>query len=143
MRKYFYSDGKEKHGPLTFDELVHEKSVSINTLVWFEGLSDWTKAIEVDEIKLHLENRPPDVMVQNDNPSQKIKGDPDISVKSEFKVASQGWIVAGFIFSFLGGWLGLAIGIKYVRGNYDKDTKQWGWIMIIISIIVRALLSSI
>jgi hypothetical protein len=141
MRKYFYSDGKEKHGPLTFDELVHEKSVSINTLVWFEGLSDWTRAIEIDEIKSFLENRPPDVLDKNDNPSQKIKGDPDITVKSEFKVASQGWIIAGFIFSFLGGWIGLAIGINYVKGKYNKDTKQFGWIMIIISLVVRAVLA--
>ena len=37
MKKYFYSDGKEKHGPLSLDELQQE-GISNGTLIWFEGL---------------------------------------------------------------------------------------------------------
>ncbi len=54
MKKYFYSNGKEKHGPLGLDELK-QKDISKETLIWFEGLDDWTPAGELDEIKPVLE----------------------------------------------------------------------------------------
>ena len=51
MKKYFYSDGNEKHGPLSLDELKQEK-ITNDTLIWFEGLDDWTKAKYVLELEL-------------------------------------------------------------------------------------------
>ena len=52
------------------------------------------------------------------------------------KEASTGWIIAGFIFAFLGGYLGTIIGINYAFGNYDKKTKSQGIVMIIVSVIM-------
>jgi len=52
------------------------------------------------------------------------------------KVASNGWIIAGFIFAFLGGLLGIGIGANYAFGNYDKSTKNKGWAMIAIGVIM-------
>ena len=59
---------------------------------------------------------------------------------SAYKEASSGWIIAGFIFAVLGGWGGMALGINYISGNYKKEVKQQGWIMLIISVITRVLL---
>lgn len=61
MKKYFYSDGKEKHGPLSLDELKQE-DISKHTLIWFEGLDDWTPAGELDELKPILELQPPPIL---------------------------------------------------------------------------------
>ena len=61
MKKYFYSNGKEKHGPLGLDELKQE-DISDETLIWFEGLDDWTPAGELDEIKPVLELQPPPIL---------------------------------------------------------------------------------
>jgi len=58
MKKYFYSDGIEKHGPFSLDELKYE-GIKIDTLIWFEGLEDWTPANDVDELRPILELIPP------------------------------------------------------------------------------------
>ena len=75
-----------------------------------------------------------------------IKSDQKKSEKmkqSNFKEASEGWILAGIIFSVLGGWGGLVIGANYVRGNYNKQTKNKGWIMIVIGIVVRVIITGL
>ena len=65
------------------------------------------------------------------------------SVKSSLKVASDGWIIAGFIFALLGGILGMAIASNYAFGNYNKSTKNLGWVMLVISIFSFTILKSI
>ena len=67
MKKYFYSDGKEKHGPLSLDELK-QKNISNDTLVWFEGLDDWKPAGELEEMKPILELKPPPIATLDKEP---------------------------------------------------------------------------
>jgi len=49
------------------------------------------------------------------------------------------WLIVGFIFSFLGGILGLVFGMNYISNKYTTKTKIAGWIMLIISFIVTIL----
>lgn len=42
MKKYFYSDGKEKHGPLSLDELQQEGYLA------FDENKNWTKRLNYD-----------------------------------------------------------------------------------------------
>ena len=65
------------------------------------------------------------------------------SVKSSLKVASDGWIIAGFIFAFLGGLLGVAIGSNYAFGKYNKSTKNLGWVILVISIFSFTIMKSL
>jgi curved DNA-binding protein CbpA len=58
------------------------------------------------------------------------------------KEASQGWIIAGFVFAILGGWGGIAVGANYAFGNYKKGTKIIGWVMLIIGAISRGIWQS-
>ena len=60
MKKYFFYDGKEKHGPLSLEELKHE-DISKESLIWFEGLDDWKPAGTLDEMKPILELQPPSI----------------------------------------------------------------------------------
>lgn len=58
MKKYFYSNGSTKDGPFTLDELKYgpkSKDINEGTLIWFEGLDDWTSIKEIEEFKLVLE----------------------------------------------------------------------------------------
>lgn len=58
MKKYFYSNGSTKDGPFTLEELKYgpkSKDINDSTLIWFEGLDDWTSAKEIEEFKLFLE----------------------------------------------------------------------------------------
>ena len=60
-------------------------------------------------------------------------------VENSYKEASQGWIIAGFIFSILGGYGGIILGGNYAFGNYKKDTKALGWAMLILGVIFRGI----
>jgi hypothetical protein len=58
MKKYFYSNGSIKDGPFTLEELKYgpkSKDINDSTLIWFEGLDDWTSVKEIEEFKLFLE----------------------------------------------------------------------------------------
>jgi len=72
MKKYFYSNGKEKHGPLSLDELKQD-DISKDTLIWFEGLDDWTLAGELDEMKPILELQPPPILNEEKNEFNKTE----------------------------------------------------------------------
>lgn len=60
MKKYFYSFGKEKKGPYTFEELKNEE-ITPETLIWFEGLDDWTTAKYILELEEILQLSPPPI----------------------------------------------------------------------------------
>jgi hypothetical protein len=60
MKKYFYSDGKEKHGPFSSEELRTE-NINKETLIWFEGLEDWVPAKDIKEIEEILQLIPPPI----------------------------------------------------------------------------------
>jgi uncharacterized membrane protein YhaH (DUF805 family) len=66
MKKYFYSNDNQKSGPYSFEELKNE-NIKKETLIWFEGLDDWTKAEYVLEIKEILELSPPQIIPSEQN----------------------------------------------------------------------------
>lgn len=47
---YYYAKNEEKTGPLSLDEL---KKVDLkkDTLIWYDGIDDWIKAEDVNELK--------------------------------------------------------------------------------------------
>jgi len=50
MRQWYYLVGDEQAGPVSFEELrhlAHDGRVTPRTLVWKEGLEDWTPAGEI------------------------------------------------------------------------------------------------
>lgn len=58
MENYFISDGSQQHGPFSFEELK-SKNLKKDTLVWKEGMSGWTAAGEINELKEILAKVPP------------------------------------------------------------------------------------
>ena len=58
MRKYFYTDGKNKFGPFTLDELQAE-NIDRETKVWFQELDDWKPAGDVTELIDIFQSVPP------------------------------------------------------------------------------------
>ncbi len=65
MKKYFYSNGQGKEGPVTLEELK-QKDITPKTLIWHEGLDDWKEAESVDELKELFELSPPPIDTKND-----------------------------------------------------------------------------
>jgi len=60
MKKYYvYKDGLQQ-GPFTIDELVN-LNITHETLIWYEGIEDWKKAVELEELNVIIKNIPPPV----------------------------------------------------------------------------------
>ena len=57
---YFIVDNGQQAGPYTIDELV-KRGLNSDTLVWAEGMTDWTPAWQVEELKnyLYAQQTPP------------------------------------------------------------------------------------
>lgn len=49
MKQYYYANGDQQLGPFTLQEL-QSKNLSKDTYVWYEGLSDWTRAGDLPEL---------------------------------------------------------------------------------------------
>ena len=73
MKKYYYSDGKQQNGPLSKEELQN-KDITKDTLVWYEGLTEWTKAGDAEELADLFPNTPTPPPI----PEQKIATPPPI-----------------------------------------------------------------
>jgi GYF domain 2 len=58
MKKYFLHNGKDQHGPYSTDDLK-VKGLNANTMVWFEGISTWTEAQFIPELKEFVISTPP------------------------------------------------------------------------------------
>lgn len=50
MSQFYYTDGKERFGPFTIDQLS-DKNITESTLVWKEGLPDWVPARNLSELQ--------------------------------------------------------------------------------------------
>lgn len=57
MKQYYYANGDQQLGPFSFQEL-QSKRLSKDTYVWYEGLSDWTRAGDLPELNQLFEERP-------------------------------------------------------------------------------------
>ena len=62
MRKYFYLKNEKKIGPLSLEKLS-ASDVNKDTLVWFQGLEDWTPMHQVKELKSILNSKPPPIPI--------------------------------------------------------------------------------
>lgn len=61
MRLYYYVKDAEKVGPYTLEELKN-KNIYRDTLVWYQGLQTWERAVEVDDLRpLFNPNTPPPI----------------------------------------------------------------------------------
>ena len=65
MKKYYLHNGTEQEGPFYISQLK-KKGITRETEVWFRGLSDWTCAGEIDELKVLFTQSEP----QPQSPSQ-------------------------------------------------------------------------
>lgn len=60
--KYYYVANNEMHGPFSLEEMVNH-NITLETLVWHQGLADWTPANQVTEVyeALQRSSMPPPI----------------------------------------------------------------------------------
>jgi hypothetical protein len=56
LRKYFYTDGKNKFGPYSL-EFIQLKKLSPNTMVWYYGLDEWVPISTLDEFSKNYQKK--------------------------------------------------------------------------------------
>jgi len=49
MKLYYYAQGDEQYGPFSPEELRNEP-IQPGTLIWYQGLKNWTPASQLDEL---------------------------------------------------------------------------------------------
>jgi hypothetical protein len=62
MKHYYYSVNNQQQGPFTLDELK-VKRLKKSTLVWTDGLKEWTTGDNIDELKEFVISEPPPLPV--------------------------------------------------------------------------------
>ncbi|PJX22790.1 hypothetical protein CAP47_07120 [Psychroflexus sp. S27] len=67
MKKYYYSDGEEKFGPLNLKELC-DKDLKPDSLIWYKGLEKWRLAINIEELNFKFDNQSQREVKNKDNP---------------------------------------------------------------------------
>jgi hypothetical protein len=72
MRKYFYTDGVNKFGPYSKEELKTQK-ISRGTKIWYLGLENWTELSQIKELEELILNIPPDIKPIKPSFDEKIK----------------------------------------------------------------------
>jgi hypothetical protein len=72
MRKYFYTDGVNRFGPFSKEDLKAQK-ISRNTKVWYYGLDRWKEIKEVSELGDILSGIPPDLKKENKSITNQIE----------------------------------------------------------------------
>lgn len=75
-KKYFIAEDGEQKGPFSINELK-EMSISKTTLIWKEGLDDWTEAGRIEKLQISLKSTPPKLP---ENLQKKTKNEKTLNV---------------------------------------------------------------
>jgi hypothetical protein len=89
MAQYYYTDGKERYGPFSLEELSGRK-ISGDTLVWKEGMADWMPARQVDELQTLLVSSGPSTVPP-----------PTFSMQSVPELPPKNWLVESILVTLL------------------------------------------
>lgn len=116
MKKYFIHIDGEQKGPFSIEDL---KSIEItrDTPVWHEGMEDWTKVSEVEELKELTMTVPP----QFSDTSNKSENPPGLKLESENKKGNGSVVMTGILIGLI---IIAAAGTGfyfYVNKNYDSE----------------------
>ena len=76
MKKYFIQTDKGQEGPFTIEELTF-KGLTYKTMIWFEGISAWTEAKFIPELKDIVTPVPPPFEGKKNNMTNEINKKPE------------------------------------------------------------------
>ena len=93
MNKYFTHNGQDEKGPFTINQLKKQK-ISKETMIWFEGLKNWTKAGEIAELKDLFVPKPPPFRQEQTNSNIKLNYSqiPNLAINQQSDLFKTVWI---------------------------------------------------
>lgn len=93
MKKYFLHNGNEQQGPFDIEDLK-DKNITKQTSVWYEGMSDWTEAGNIEGLNdLFKTATPPPFQEKKivPPPIAKTTSQPIVGTKKTIKKKSYSW----------------------------------------------------
>ncbi|MEL7119764.1 MAG: CD225/dispanin family protein [Bacteroidota bacterium] len=151
MRQYYYSDGQERFGPFSLEEL-RTKYLTASTLVWHEELDDWKRADQLEELKSLFEV--PLDEVSDEHPNTPVFAESETSVLDSPKGPKpKTWLVEAILvtvlcclpFGIAGIIFASRVDSKYMIGDFEgaqkasEDAKKWTMIGLIAGIAVMVI----
>ncbi|TVQ49464.1 MAG: DUF4339 domain-containing protein [Saprospirales bacterium] len=136
MKRFFYSDGENQFGPFTIEELK-EKPIKPDTLIWYQGLEEWTAASDAALIKEELGFvKKPVVELSDEELEQQMQemipaSIPESKLDGHFKKMPYPWLVESILLTiFCCQPLGIVAIIyaaqvesKFTKGDYEGAKK--------------------
>jgi hypothetical protein len=107
MKKYYMHDGHVQQGPFDLPELA-SRLLTPQTHIWFEGLSNWTPAGQIEELKPIFAVTPPPFQAQAPTavppPLPEFTEVPEEIIQKKPRKKRM-LMAAGLLAALLGGWL--------------------------------------
>ena len=124
MKKYFYTNGVDKIGPFTIEELKGQ-NLSKETKMWFYGLDNWTSLSEIEELNSVTNSIPPPLNIRDkkdkDNSKSKENDFPE-KVRVKKKSNKRNFVKIFFITIAI---LAIILLIGYTSLNNQKVYKLY------------------
>lgn len=143
-KEYYIVVNDRREGPFTFEGL-RARGIDPSTLVWTAGMSDWKRASEVAEVASLLssqtrmdenesafggyaqrEEPPRQYGYRGADPRYSQGGgnvDPNIRVNTNWKTLAIVALVCGFLFSCIGGIVGI---FAVIQGSKAENAQRYG-----------------
>lgn len=127
MNKFYLQEGDKHIGPFTLTDLK-DKKISQDTLIWYEGLTDWTTANSIDELKPLFVITPPPIKKQ-DTPKEEVTPPPIITSIPIENTTNKKTNKNKIIYGIVGAVIAIAIITAFVIQNKQhteelEQTKQ-------------------
>lgn len=99
MNQYYYAEDDIQYGPFTIDELK-TKHIKKTTLIWTDGMQDWTLADEIEELKNIIITQPPPLPKKQTNSNNQTNQNSSTVNKIDniYKKESEATIVGVILF---------------------------------------------
>ncbi len=138
MRHYYYSDGEQQFGPFSLDELKN-KRINKSTLVWTDGLSDWTSAEKIEELKSILISAPPPLPNKSSNKQIETvtieePTPPKTSPKHDSNYQKEGEATVLGVIMIL---IPIVIKLRILKFGNNQNFEQVKILIILISVLAR------
>jgi len=148
MKQYYYSDGQERFGPFSLEEL-RTKPIKKDTLVWHDELDEWREAGELPELApiFELPTMPPPVNKPLETPSFTPNSPQVLDSSTESKPKT--WLVESILVTILcclpfgiAGIVNAAkVDSRFASGDYEgakksaAEAKKWTLIGLISGVV--------
>lgn len=89
MKNYFYTDGKEKFGPFSKEDLISQ-NIPRKTKIWCYGMENWTEMANIPELNEEISASPPEIIIKTITKiSKESSGPQHVLKKSNSKNATK------------------------------------------------------